>query len=154
MNSENQTDALREDIDVTRQRMDNTIDSLGERLQPRHLVDEVLGWFRGESADGDSRLSHLREKVTTGANQAVRSTVETVKANPLPALVIGAGIAWMIYESQRDKSSDRTWSRSASDDRGPDDYDPDVYSDRPLQYPSDAGNGDVEGSSKLENLKD
>jgi ElaB/YqjD/DUF883 family membrane-anchored ribosome-binding protein len=153
--AENQSDALRSDIDVTRQRMDNTIDSLGERLQPRHLVDEVAGWFRGQTADGDSRLNQLRDKVSRGANQAAQSVVETVKANPMPALLIGAGVAWMIYESTRDKSP-RGEARDAAD--SPRNFDPDLYYDRPLEYPPEYGaasmpSGDG-GDSKLGHLKD
>ena len=65
--AEDHAEALRSDIDLTRRRMDDTIDSLGERLQPRHLLDEVLGWFRGESGGGDSRMEQVRDKVTRGA---------------------------------------------------------------------------------------
>ncbi|MCR6655354.1 MAG: DUF3618 domain-containing protein [Opitutus sp.] len=39
------TETLRSDIDTTRERMDETIDRLGDRLQGRHLVDEVIGFF-------------------------------------------------------------------------------------------------------------
>jgi ElaB/YqjD/DUF883 family membrane-anchored ribosome-binding protein len=151
--ADKQADALRSDIDVTRQRMDDTIDSLGERLQPRHLLDEVAGWFRGETAEGDSRLNQLRDKVSRGANQAAQSVVETVKANPVPALLIGAGVAWMIYESTRDKAP----RRSGRDYRdGQRDFDPDLYYDRPLEYPPEYGAGESgdNGESKLGQLKE
>ena len=49
--SPNQHDpeAIRSDIDVTRRRMDDTIDALGDRMQPRHLIDEVLGAVKQQS---------------------------------------------------------------------------------------------------------
>ena len=50
----NEPEAIRSDIDVTRRRMDDTMDALGERLQPRHLLDEVLGYFRGNSSEGET----------------------------------------------------------------------------------------------------
>src|SRR5215204_4996501 len=42
----NETETIRSDIDTTRRRMDDTMDALGDRLQPRHLLDEFLGFLR------------------------------------------------------------------------------------------------------------
>src|SRR3954464_15924900 len=99
---ENETDAIRSDIEETRRRMDNTMDALGDRMQPRHLLDEFLGYLRGSSdGNGDDRLNKVREKVTQSANTALHSVVDTVKENPMPALLIGAGVAWMIYQSRQ-----------------------------------------------------
>ena len=151
--SENQlpseADALRSDIDVTRRRMDDTIDDLGERLQPRHLVDEVLGYFRssGNGDNGDSRLHQMRETVTRSAGNAMHSVVDTVKANPLPALVIGAGIAWMIYESRKKSSAE---IRHYQDYGAEIEYDPDVHYDRPLDYPAGYATGEVGATGELE----
>src|SRR5687768_11036222 len=101
----NETDALRSDIDVTRRRMDDTIDALGERMQPRHLLDEVLGFFRRHDFNGEKeRLTHMREKISHGTDTAMHSVVDTVKHNPLPALLIAGGVAWMIYNSRRSRS--------------------------------------------------
>ncbi|MEO5961040.1 MAG: DUF3618 domain-containing protein, partial [Opitutaceae bacterium] len=138
--SSNDTDSLRSDIDLTRKRMDDTMDALGDRLQPRHLMDELLGFLRGNGNGADSRLKSVCDKVTNSANAAAHSVVETVKKNPVPALLIGAGVAWMIYESRRTKNfRDDNGDRSAR--RADDDavrYDPDLHYDRPLQYPTRA----------------
>lgn len=157
MNQSNEnTEALRSDIDVTRRRMDDTIDALGNRMQPRHLIDEVLGYFRRTNESGESRLTSVRDKVSHGTDAAVHAVVDTVKQNPLPALVIGAGVAWMIYESRRDKTP-RLGSYDTDTGEGIR-YDPDAHLDRPLDYPSDttgiseAGWSD-QGGSKLGNMK-
>jgi ElaB/YqjD/DUF883 family membrane-anchored ribosome-binding protein len=150
---ENQTDALRNDIDVTRQRMDNTMDQLGDRLQPRHLLDEVLGYFRAPNADGEPRLDAVREKISASTQTAIRSVADTVKSNPMPALLIGAGIAWMIYESTRDKSSAGRDAGSREEVR----YDPDTHYDRPLEYPTRAADQlefGEEDESKLGQMTD
>lgn len=94
-------EAIRSEIDRTRERMDGTMDALGERLQPQHLVDEVLGFFRGSDSDGKPRLQGIQQKFTEGADRAMHTVVDTVKRNPIPALLIGGGIAWLIYESRR-----------------------------------------------------
>ena len=157
--SPNEADAIRSDIDQTRERMDETIDALGNRLKPRHLVDDLLGAFRGP--DGENRLHAMRDRVTHTASNAMHSVVDTVKANPIPALLIGAGVAWMIYESRREKLP-RDWDTHA----GLPEYDPDLHYDRPLEYTAtgvEAGQmafgatgdaGGMEQPSKLGAMKD
>ena len=129
-----ETAAIRSDIDHTRQHMDDTMDALKERLQGRHLIDEVLGYFRSDP----DRTRALGHKVTQTANSAMHSITYTVKANPVPALLLGAGVAWMIYQHRSHSSSymDEDYSRAFSTDDG---YsavqnDPDAESlyDRPL----------------------
>jgi hypothetical protein len=93
------SETIRSDIDQTRQRMDNTIDAIGQRLQGRHLLDEVLGFFRSKSDDGTT--TRMKEKISSSTGAAVNSVVDTVKAHPLPLLAIGAGVAWLIYESNQ-----------------------------------------------------
>jgi hypothetical protein len=90
-----ESETLRSEINTTRHRMDGTIDALGNRLEGRHLVDELLGFFRGRAGDA----GRVREKITRSAETAVHSVVDTVKAHPLPVIVAGAGIAWLVYET-------------------------------------------------------
>jgi ElaB/YqjD/DUF883 family membrane-anchored ribosome-binding protein len=163
MNSsrENDPEAIRSDINVTRARMDNTMDELGDRFQPRHLLDEVLGLFRRSNEGSDGNLRKVREKISHSADAAMHAVVDTVKQNPMPALLIGAGVAWMIYESRRDRSGDQydedeTYARRR--DREGVRYDPDLHYDRPLQYPSGEESVQREwsdqGGSKLGEMKE
>lgn len=94
-----ESETLRSDINTTRGRMDDTIDALGNRLEGRHLVDELLGFFRGRASDA----GRVGEKITRSAETAVHSVVDTVKAHPLPVIVAGAGIAWLVYETTRSR---------------------------------------------------
>lgn len=134
---DNPTETIRSDIDATRRRMDDTMDALGDRLQPQHLLDEVLGFFRGATSDGADRLSPLREKISHSATTAMHSVVDTVKQNPLPALLIGAGVAWMLYASNRRQPPASADGHYYGYDREgePVRYDPETHYDRPLQYP-------------------
>ena len=157
----NDTDAIRSDIDQTRRRMDETMDALSDRLQPRHLLDEALGFLRGNSADGDNRLTQIREKVTHSCENAMHSVVHTIKQNPIPALLIGAGVGWMIFESVREKpgrpSADGNYYGFDRDGERLH-YDPDTHYDRPLEYPPTLEGAEAEwsneGGSKLGHLKD
>lgn len=158
---EHEAEALRSDIDVTRRRMDETIDALGERMKPRHLLDEVLGYFRRSDTNMNTRLSNMRDKLSHGAETATHAVVDTVKNNPMPLLLIGAGVAWMIYNNRRSSTesmSAEDYDYTAGDTTS---YDPDAHIDRPLEYPattsasgiSEAGWSE-ESSSKLGRMKE
>jgi ElaB/YqjD/DUF883 family membrane-anchored ribosome-binding protein len=101
-NTSRRADDIRSDIDSTRQRMDQTIDALGERMKGRHLVDEVIGFFRTDT--GQKGLTNVKSKVLDSTSSAARAVSDTVKANPIPLLLIGAGVGWMIYNSRRSNS--------------------------------------------------
>ena len=62
------SEEIRSDIKGTRRDMDETLDELGERLHPRHLLDEVIDIFRSSpsgSASRDQIARHL--KTSSGA---------------------------------------------------------------------------------------
>ncbi len=127
------THALRSEIDTTRRRMDDTLGALGERLQGRHLVDEVLGFLRHNSEQSRA----IGQKITQTATTTMNSVTDTLKANPVPALLIGAGVGWMIYQNRRASPSNGYDMRF--DDEGyplPDDPDAEAFYDRPLDYPA------------------
>lgn len=139
---ENETQALRSNIDDTRRRMDDTMDELGDRLQPRHVLDEIVGFFRGNGTDGDSRMSRVKDKVSDSADRAVHAVASTVRAHPLPILAIGAGVAWLIYESRRARQpADASYEGGYSPELQ---YDPDEHYDRPLEYPEGYREGQME----------
>ena len=89
-----ESDAIRSEIDSTRGRMDETIDRLENRLHGRHLIDEIVGFFR--RGDSEGRVDEWKEKVSRSAG----TVVDSVKAHPVPLLMIGAGVAWLIYQNR------------------------------------------------------
>jgi Protein of unknown function (DUF3618). len=135
-----ETDAIRSEIESTRRQMDDKMDALRERFQGRHLIDEILGFFR----NNPDRGREFGQKVSQSASTAMHSVTDTLKANPVPALLIGAGVAWMIYDSRR-KSRDYEYDYEARYDDAAsaysavqDDPDAEALYDRPLDYPSSA----------------
>lgn len=123
-------ESLRSDIDGTRQRLDDTIDAIASRLRGRHLVDEMLHLARQSKGSGEVRrkADEIRDKVTDATGTAVQTVVETVKAHPWPALLVGAGLAWMAYDKKRQASAPPT---------GPN-YDPDYDARREAGYGASA----------------
>ena len=118
------SDRIRNDIRETRGEMDETVDALADRLKPRHLLDDVLDYFTGRSG-GETRETRektgsadLRGAAGSAASSAASFTAEkggdlartvgstlykSVRRHPLPAALIGAGAAWMLFENDNDK---------------------------------------------------
>jgi len=95
---------LEQDIDHTRARMDQTLDQIGDRLHPKHLLDEILGFFRS-SGETSGEYGQTIRKVG-------HEVVHKVKQHPLPALLCGAGLAWLLLEGDGEQEPpQRDWHR-------------------------------------------
>ena len=77
----------------TRQRMNQTLDDLGQRLTPRSLLNTAMDWWdeNSSAAAGKSR-----------AKKTYRIVSQQVKKHPAPSLLIGTGLAWLFLNSEDD----------------------------------------------------
>ena len=123
-----ESDAIRADIDQTRECMDQTLNELGERIKPRHLVDEALGLLHLEKGDTEK----LKEQAAVAAHaagaaagRAAHAIADAVQQHPIPTLLIGAGVAWAVYEARhhngqepmRSHAYDAEWSDRTEEER-------------------------------------
>ena len=78
---------LRADIEETRLEMGGTLNELGDRLEPGHLMDQAKENVR------EATIGRV-EETARGMGDMV---METIKQNPIPAAIAGAGLAllWM-----------------------------------------------------------
>lgn len=105
------SDEIRSDIDRTRSEMDRTIDELGQRLSPRSLFDDLVcsvrdSFFGSGSTAGNTGTSSraMAEQASTVASKAGRSLIEAARENPVPAALMGAGLAWLLFEDKAERS--------------------------------------------------
>lgn len=106
------SDAIKADIERTRNEMTEKIDTIQERLSPDNLKMQAQGMVQDimqESADA------ISEFVRTNTQQAGRTLVETIKHNPLPSAVIGLGLGWLLMNTVNTQRSDDDRSRSRDD---------------------------------------
>jgi gas vesicle protein len=117
---------IRADIERTRAQMSNTIGAIQDKLRPEDLksqamqqlqevkeklkeelheqVDELKEKIKEEVRDAKERLreatvgkvEHMVHNATDRVEHAGGSLVETVKANPIPAALVGIGVAWLL----------------------------------------------------------
>lgn len=102
-NSDRNSRQLQEDIRHTREEMDETLDELGERLHPRHLLDDLIDLFRGS---GDSDRG---QQMSETCRRAGQSAVQTVREHPVPAALIAAGVAWWVFDDATAQDDEVDW---------------------------------------------
>lgn len=115
--------AIRADISDTRDRMSNTLDAIGERLNPQHVKEQVteqvkdsIGQVKDSIREATiGRVEDMAHQAADRVNETKRGVVDAIRDNPIPAAMVGLGLGWMMLNSRSD-SNDVT-QRYASADR-------------------------------------
>jgi len=71
------------EVEATRGQIDQTVEALKEKMQPKELFDEATRIMGGAS------------------NKVLTTVVEQARENPIPIALIGAGIAWLALSQGR-----------------------------------------------------
>lgn len=80
---------IEREVKQSRADIEHTLDAIQERLSPGQMVDQALGYFRGGR----------------GVDFA-RNLGDSIAANPIPVALLGVGVAWMMFSSQRSTRDD------------------------------------------------
>ena len=78
---------LEREIDQTRADMNQTLGALERKFSPGQLLDQAISFSKEHGGDFATNLS------------------QSVRENPMPALLTAVGIVWMVASSNRPKSS-------------------------------------------------
>jgi len=89
---------IKAEIDHTRERIDDTLEALADKLHPRHLVSEAVDYLRNPKEMGGT------------ASKLGQAVWHQIQEHPMPALLIGAGIAWMLSEQRHVRGEEFTSS--------------------------------------------
>ncbi|PAY16208.1 hypothetical protein CKO51_27950 [Rhodopirellula sp. SM50] len=118
---------IKQRIDQTRGAMDETLDELGERLNPRNLLDDVISIFRSPQTRDTAK------RAGDAASDFAGNLTRQVSENPIGATLVGAGLAWLALGSRRDTTdhdpfpSTRRGDRYIDDDAEMIDFDEQPY---------------------------
>ncbi|MBX9930255.1 MAG: DUF3618 domain-containing protein [Methylobacterium sp.] len=114
---------LEQEIEASRARLDQTIDRIQDRLSVSSIVDEMIGNVR-----------------KTPLNGAYDGVLQAIRNNPVPVLLITAGVGWLLHRMSGDamRQAERRRVQRAAEElpvlrNGSDRvYDPDI----PTRHPS------------------
>jgi hypothetical protein len=107
---------LEQDIAESRARLDLTIDRIQDKLSVSGIVDDVLGQMR------KNRYASTYE-----------SALEVIRRNPVPVMLVAAGIGWLLHRAGRERSSSGAVAFRPYDDAEM----PVVSRGQPRVYPAD-----------------
>ncbi|HEY0305267.1 MAG TPA: DUF3618 domain-containing protein, partial [Longimicrobiales bacterium] len=102
---------LRAEIRETRDRMSDTLDELGNRLNPNRLKAQVKENIR-EATVG--RVETMARNAADRVNETGHGLVDRIRENPIPAAMIGIGLGWLMFGGRRHDRT--TWERSYATD--------------------------------------
>jgi len=80
---------IEREVERTRARLTGTVEELKGRVSPGQLAEQTMDWLRG-----------------SGGREFVGNLGTTLRDNPMPVLLIAAGIGWMALGGQRNGHSD------------------------------------------------
>ncbi|MDQ2669326.1 MAG: DUF3618 domain-containing protein [Gemmatimonadota bacterium] len=94
------------EIQRTRARMTENVDALTWKLSPDRLKAQAKHKLHQKQEAVVEKVRHAAHEVGDSARQAGSGLFGTLKENPIPAAMIGAGIAWLVMGSRRRSESD------------------------------------------------
>jgi hypothetical protein len=105
------------DIEHTRAELSETIDALQEKLRPSNLMSDATDRVKTATTE------KVRDMADT-AGDTVQEIWADTRQNPLPALLIGAGVAWMLYDRSSNGTGNASRNREYSSRRYARAYEP------------------------------
>lgn len=113
MTEENHTNSdieqLKSDAVDTRRRLAEDVDALGAKVSPDNLKREAKAAVTDMGRKAVSDVQSVAHDAATKTQKFSESVVQVVRENPLPAVMVGAGLGWLIY-----RGATRTRSYSSS----------------------------------------
>ena len=95
---------LENEIAATRYEMTDTVQTIGERLDPANVVQDAKDTVR-EATLG--RVEHMTSNAMETASDAGSGIVETIRRNPIPAAMAAIGIGWLLMNRSDGRGSYR-----------------------------------------------
>lgn len=99
--TDERTRELQAEIADTREEMSETIEAIQERLRPGNIMSNATDTVKEKARESVRGL-------TDNAGERASGMMREVKHNAVPALMIGAGVAWMLMDRSRHNNG-RRW---------------------------------------------
>lgn len=98
---------LENDIAATRDEMTDTVQTIGERLDPANIVQDAKDTVR-EATVG--KVEQMTSNAMDTATDAGSGIVETIRRNPIPTAMAAIGIGWLLMNRSDGRPSYRSYA--------------------------------------------
>jgi ElaB/YqjD/DUF883 family membrane-anchored ribosome-binding protein len=118
-----EVEQLKQEIHETQQELQQTVAAIQERLSPAHLKEQAANTVHDATI---GRVHQMINRAEDRVNQAAESTRHAatevsreVRNNPIPYVLIGAGVAWLFASRRQNRSgrnfeSRQEWPRTGT----------------------------------------
>ena len=103
---ERRPEEIQREIEMTRERMSQNIDQLGEKLSPENLKRQAKEAITGKAHDMVNNVGYQARD--TGSR-----VFDFIRENPLPVAAVGLGAVWLIQQRNRSEISGDRMARFA-----------------------------------------
>ncbi|MDQ6693749.1 MAG: DUF3618 domain-containing protein [Chloroflexota bacterium] len=93
--SADEPEAIRAQIEQTRNEMSSTIDAIQEKLNPEHLKDQAKEIVREATIGRAEQMVNEAGETARGFGAGIMGTIQQ---NPVPAALAGIGLAWLFMK--------------------------------------------------------
>jgi uncharacterized protein DUF3618 len=104
MTTDPDVERLTEDIEQTRDQMTDTVEEIGDRLDPRNIVAGAKETIREATVGKVEEMATTASEIASDATDTVRDAgtglIDTITRNPLPAAMVGIGLGWLVMSSR------------------------------------------------------
>jgi ElaB/YqjD/DUF883 family membrane-anchored ribosome-binding protein len=114
-----EVETLKVEIEQTRSGIGETLQALEDRLTPRNLASDAAAAVKDKAArtmeqamtTASRRMGDMADKT----RDAAQSVAETVRGNPWPAVIVGAGLGYVLYRTfgERRQDWEASWNNRA-----------------------------------------
>lgn len=113
---------IREEIRETRARVGETLEQLGERLNPRVLKAQVTSEVKQGIRDATiGKVETMTRKAGERIQAGNSSLMDRIRDNPVPAAMIAIGIGWLLM-SKKSRPAVDSFDEESTYDYSADDY--------------------------------
>ena len=108
-----EVERLVEDIEETREEMTITVEEIGDRLDPRNIVEGAKETVKAATVGKVEDMANTAGSIASDATETVREAgsgiMQTITSNPIPAAMAAIGLGWLAMN--RRQSNRGSWTR-------------------------------------------
>jgi ElaB/YqjD/DUF883 family membrane-anchored ribosome-binding protein len=91
---ERSNERLKQELERTRARVAADVDAISERITPEQIKQQAKQSIL-------EAKEHMKQRVKYEARRAGQNLAHSARANPMPLLLVGAGIGWLVYDARQ-----------------------------------------------------
>lgn len=114
-----EVETLKVEIEQTRSGIGETLQALEERLTPGNLASDAAAAVKDKAArtmeQAMTTASRRMGDISDKTRDAAQSVAETMRDNPWPAVLVGAGLGYVLYRTfgERRQDGEASWNNRA-----------------------------------------